>query len=525
MSAGRFKYNNIHVDFEREWNDFQVERANRQTVNEAFSGITETLEFFNRDIITLRRDWLTGSEIEQLEDWWEYVRDGSSFSLWRDKDVVLYLPFEGKSLTDTANATTGTFARNDTALYEDADTKEVEFVAINTARFPEGKFGRGLLMEGTLDNVCTNEEAFNIWDVVTNITATANSTDVKSPIGDNTAERLAPDGVGNPSLYETTGQAIGTTSATFSVWLRALSGSFTVSLEIWDNNTPEILETNSVTVTTEWTRLAVTYISAGDLGARIYRVHMDWENNTNYVLYAWGAQLETKQYKTNYSGNNLDYGRSRSAADSLYYDISSLLTSYDTKWSIGFWIKTPYNYNRHPQGTVDFFKITNSAATGTHTNLYMDSSGNFYANCYKANATSAGNATVSASGYIAANTWVYLVMTVDSTIANGIKLYANGSLIATSASSAFAVAAVARLYLGCNTAAGYEIDSIIDDFIIEKRVLSDGEIYSRYIKNKALGLRRNYYSAVQIVNPNFNPVQRIGGNRYDFEIQLMEVLS
>jgi len=525
MSAGRFKYNSINVDFEREWNDFQIERQDIQVSNVSDAGIRETLEYYNRDIVTLKRSWLTGSEIEQLEDWWEYVRDGSSFSLYKDKDVVLYLPFEGKSLTDTANATTGTFARNDAALYIDSDTQEVEVVTINTARFPAGKFGRGLLMESSLSNVCTNEEAFDSWDNVTNITADDNSTDLKSPIGDNSADKLTPDGVGVPSLYETTAQAIGTTDATFSVWLRCASGTVTVTIGVWDDDVPNVLEEDDVTVTTEWQRFSITHISDSDLGAHVYRCRIDWENNTGYIIYAWGAQLETKRYYTNYSGNNLTYGRSRSAADSLYYDISSLLTSYDSKFSIGFWVKPAYRYSYHSQGTVDFFIITTSGATGTHSNLYMDSSGDFYANCYRANNTSAGNATVSANGHIAANTWVYLVMTVDSTIANGINLYADGVLIDQSASSAFAVPAVGRLYLGCNTSGGYEIDGVIDDFIIEKRVLTVGEIAARYNKNRAMGLRRNYYSAVQIINPNYSPIQRIGGNRWDFEVQLMEVLS
>ena len=131
---------------------------------------------------------------------------------------------------------------------------------------------------------------------------------------------------------------------------------------------------------------------------------------------------------------------------------------------------------------------------------------------------------ISASAF-SANVWHHLVVTLDSTIANGGKIYLNGALLNTSTNSSFVPNTNAtRLYIGSTYSPTYQSNCIFDDINIYKTVLNSSEIKAIYNKNYALGFEQNYWSAVKIINPNFKPIFEIGG-KWNFEVDLIEVLS
>jgi len=515
MSQGRFIYNSINIDFEKNWSNFQVDKKSIQSVSKSVSGITKTLQFYNQDIISLQRTLLTSSEIEQLEDWWEYIRDGSSFELYRDKDMLLYIPFEGKS-SNTSDGNSATFARTGIANVLDPDTGLITQIAASTDRFPDGNFGRGLLIEKAVTNLLDNTEDFTHADwTATDLTATANQ--VISPDGTANADKLAAtNDEGN--IYQDTATAINNTTGTFSIYLKCMQDTVSGEIELQDD-TGTFLNGETFIATTEWQRIEVTYTDSS-ANANNWRAYIEINNNGDEV-YVWGAQLEIgTQYSTTY----IEDAGARNA-ESIYYDVSNLLPYNITSWSIGFWFKSSYNYNNHIQGNARFFTITRSGVSDTHSGLYITSAGNIEVDIYDESDTVAANISYSGGGYIAQDTWCYIVITCDATISNGVKMYLNGTLVGTSSSNSFSVTQGGRLYIGCDISAGDEADGIFDDFIMEKRVLSASEITSRYNSNKAIGMRKNYWSAVKLAESNFNPIQRIGLNRWDFEATFEEVLT
>jgi len=105
------------------------------------------------------------------------------------------------------------------------------------------------------------------------------------------------------------------------------------------------------------------------------------------------------------------------------------------------------------------------------------------------------NETFSVSGIITRNTWHHIAMTLDSTIANGGKLYIDGTLRFTSTNDAFSAAKLGTNFsLGSYLSSPYsmafaEFDELATDKIIGLgSILSDDEILNIY--NKPGGLPR-----------------------------------
>jgi hypothetical protein len=114
MAGGRITYNSIDIDFDREWNSFNLLKAGNLSKVDGMSGVGQTVFFFDRDLITATKSRLSGKETIQLDEFFEYTKDGSSFLFERDRDLGTFINFEGKS-PDTNDETTGTFTRTNVA--------------------------------------------------------------------------------------------------------------------------------------------------------------------------------------------------------------------------------------------------------------------------------------------------------------------------------------------------------------------------------------------------------------------------
>ena len=508
--SGKFTYNNIDVLFDRSWNIFQVEKINNQSVTESISGIQETLEYYNRDLIHLERNFLTGTEVEQLRKWWTYVRDGSSFSLYRDKDFGMEIDFAGKSLVNN-NGNSPTFARTGIANVVDPDTGLLTSIATGTARFPDGNFGRGLLIEGEMTNLLTYTEDFSnaAW-VDTNITVAAST--IPDPEGDITSKSIKLTATADSgTIYQDTATAIGTDSATFSIWLRCLEGTKGVSLQIWDDTgVPKKIE--SFTVTTEWVRYSTTYINAGADGDN-WRAYILMAYSGD-IVYAWGTQLEPKKYATSY----LKDAGTRNV-ESCYYALTT--NNFNNKqFSISFWFNSNWNSSEITAAYNSILWISESGSSDRLISLLaLTDNFELLVKDYEQNTIT----TTTAAYTLLDNTWYHFVLTIDSTISDGVKIYINGVQRNAPSNSAFIPSAFERLYVG--TYSSQYADGTFDDINIWKRVLNLSEIKAIYNKSSAIGTTQNYWSAVKIIEPNFNPIQRLGSTRWNFAVDLMEVLT
>jgi hypothetical protein len=78
--------------------------------------------------------------------------------------------------------------------------------------------------------------------------------------------------------------------------------------------------------------------------------------------------------------------------------------------------------------------------------------------------------------------------------------------------------------LDASAAANYS-DAVYDEIFFTKEILTSGDIQRIANMSHALGFQRNYFSALMMVEPSFNPVKLVGGNKYKFNLLAREVLS
>ncbi len=518
MGYPRLTYNSINVDFDYYFNEFEVTKKEKAGENEALSGVIETIDYFQRKYVRAVKERLTAELIDRLERFYDYVRSGASFSLWRDRNLGLYLSFEGKSLY-SHDGNDATFARTGAAQEEDPDGLVVA-PAENYAKFPAGLYGRGLRIEGIRTNYLIRSEALDTgaaW-TVSNITAAADTTETADPEGANTAEKLTASAA-NARIYQDTTESIGTNDIVFSVWLKAKSYRASgVKLRICTTAGAEIaVETVSPTV--EWARYDVVHESSGNNAVNM-RAEIEVVTNGD-VYYAWGAQLE---YGVDvlYASTYIPTAAATVArgTESCYWTVDNSKFSM-TKGTVSFWIKPPYAYTEG-QSRV-FLKVVNSVPTAIFM-LWRNTTGDLVAQFYTTSGGT-GDACTITDAAITKDAWNHIVVTYDLTAANSIKIYINGALAGTSTNSGHAVLTPAKLYLGSDQTPAYHADAIFDEVLILTEVKELNWVTWAYNYGKSFGYRQNYFSALMLDNPEFSPVLKAGQNKYDFELEAKEVLT
>jgi len=525
MSYPRLQYNSINVDFDIWFNEFSVQRSEKKKENESDGGSIETIDFYERWIVRAVKERLKAELIDQLEEFWRYCKGGASFKLWKDRCLGLYLAFEGKSLrtNDELNAT---FTRSGTANVIDPSTGLVTSIAENYARFPSGKFGRGLLAEGTKQNILTYSEQLNHanW-AATNVTVAANTTETLDPAGTNTAEKLTA-GAANGDLTQNIATAIGTDDGCFSVWLKAQTQIInSVTLYIKDS-AGAILASADCTVTNQWVRYSVAYNNIGN-DANNWRVVIEINTNGD-ILYGWGAQLEVGAHRRFPSGYILTTTAAASRSnESVYWDVTEGLEVGALKGTIAFWIKPEWLYNEGGGAGNDpvrtLLNVVDSAA-GSVLEITRNASSQIVATFYAPDGSTTITTTAAAT-LVTQNTWAHIVLTYDLTQSNMVKLYINGALVNTSTSSPMTIKIVDKIYLGSSDTPDQHADAIFDEVLILMEEKDATWVTWFYNYGRALGYRRNYFSALMLEDGEFNPIIQAGGNIYDFELNAKEVLT
>ena len=525
MSYPRIQYNGINVDFSVHFNEFEAYPIERKSENQSDGGPIETIDYFQRWIVRAVKEMLDPGTVDQLEEMWRYCKGGASFKLWRDRCLGLYLALEGKSLK-THDELDAVFARSGVANVVDPSTGLVTETAENYARFPAGKHGGGLLIEGTKQNILIYSEQLNngAW-AATNITVAADTTETLDPAGGNTAEKLtttAADG----NLTQNVATAIGTNDGCFSVWLKAQTqATSNVTLYIKDS-TGATLASQNCTVTPQWARFSVAYNSPG-ANANNWRVVLEMNNNAD-VMYGWGAQLEVGAHRRFASGyvKTVAAAASRSN-EAVYWDVTEGLEFGPTKGTIAFWIKPEWLFNEGGGGGNDpvrtLLNVVNSAA-GSVLEITRNASSQIVATFTAPDGTTTVTATAAAT-LVTQDTWAHICLTYDLTQSNMVKLYINGALVNTSTSSPMAIKIADKVYLGSSDTPDQHADAVFDEILFLTEEKGAAWVTWLYNYGRALGYRRNYFSALMLDDEEFNPVIHQGGNVWDLELNAKEVIT
>lgn len=525
MGYPRLQYNSINVDFDRHFNELEIYAEEKKSENESDGGAIETIDFFERWKVSAVKERLKAELVDQLQEFWRYCKGGASFKFWNDMCLGLYLAFEGKSLrtNDELNAT---FARSGTAYMTDPSTGLATSIAENYARFPSGKFGRGLLIEGTKQNILTYSEQLNHanW-AATNVTVAANTTETLDPAGGSTSEKLTA-GAANGDLTQNIATAIGTDDGCFSIWLKAQTQSTAgITLYIKDS-AGATLASQDCTITTQWVRYSVAYNSPGN-NANNWRVVIEMNTNGD-IMYGWGAQLEVGAHRRFPSGYILTTSAAASRSnESCYWDITEGLEFGALEGTIAFWIKPEWLYNEGGGAGGDpvrtLLNVVNSAG-GTVLEITRNASSQIVATFYAPDGSTTVTATAAAT-LVTQNTWAHIILTWDLTQTNMVKLYINGALVNTSTNSPMTIKIADKVYLGSSDTPDQHADAVFDEVLFLTEEKDSVFVSWLYGYARALGYRRNYFSTLMLEDGEFNPVIHAGGNIYDFELNAKEVLT
>ena len=522
----RITYNSINIDLSG-WTDFQVTPRQRRFVSQSDSGKVETYNFYNQKFIEANRNNWTPEEKEQLRAFFEYARDGSTFSIERDRNLGCAISFEGKSLK-TNDGTDGTFTRTHVAnadSYLNRSSGLLEYAgAADTPRHPAGKYGDGVLIEGARINYCGRSESFAHadWvDVGTSITQTDGTSDTLDPFGGSNASKIEITSAGGVLKY-VSGQAGTTTDSVFSLWMKnAVGDESNIDIGISDDSSTKA--TNEITMTPDWQRFNVAYNNPGG-GGGFHTALIGTDVNQVATFYVYGAQLEVaaanllfpSQYIQSDAGGTVTRN-----LDLLRYPAANIVNQ--EKGTIAFWMKNPYA-GQSSSGHWVF----NSGTDGTNQHI-----GYYHTTTSHQLRMDDGSGTVrpSVGGALAqtADTWHHYVIVYDAFndthATRNLLLYVDGTLFDDNGATApFNPDAVGTNFsFGCNTYDNSAVNyAMFDDIIIRKDVKDAtwvSEVYNGLRKYKG----QNRFSSVRLTDPD-DAAKWILGDLFEGTIKCEEVL-
>src|SRR3990172_49534 len=493
----RIQYNGINIDFDAVSSWKNVPMKKRSSI-EAESGIKEHLLSYQKERLSAILDFQDAQKIiNELRQFYQFMMDDSTatFKAWRDRQLGGYFPFEGKTLynNDRVNGTY-TQALSSSAMnnsYLDPSTGLLTFVAntANTPRFPAGKFGHGILIEGSRKNELNTD--FSTW-TASNVTVAATTAETKDPEGGVGAAKLTATSAQGTVTF-TTAVVIAAQDAVTSIFLKSSGGTTDIRLAI-RGSTSGNHSSGQLLVPTN-----------GQDGNGFTRYQLNWENGVDTALvgnlevqitifdngatvFAYIPQLEQGADIMGASSVIKGNALTRSAA-SLVYAATNIINR--TRGSISMWFKPQWSYAKHPFACLFHSGVD---TTNRHISFGITNSGTWEVRLYHGNSTNFIQISPSASE-ITQDAWNYIVMTYDSLlISNIVKFYVNGALAAQGGSGAGDASSVGTSFgLGCFNTGGSPAYAVIDDFMAYSEPLTAGEGKYIYELGTALALERSYF--------------------------------
>ena len=226
--------------------------------------------------------YVGSTEITQVRKGDRLVLAPGGDKLWYDSNEIPSLDLRFADRKDLVDAITGSnlinFTRASSATYVDGD---------------------GLIKTATTNLLLQSEDFSTTW--LGTAAVTTNTAD--SPFGELSADTLTYNSVGSNRYQNVT--TASSTTYTFSVWMRATTGTFELKLSrtngvSWSGATVSA----PITLTTTWQRYSLTFTTG--MSDTLSGLVIGNENLTAYTLpatgsiYIWGAQLEQSDTVSEY---------------------------------------------------------------------------------------------------------------------------------------------------------------------------------------------------------------------------------
>jgi len=523
---GRIEFDGNFIDLDRPWSDFQPQRFTKKSEIDMDSGLIETLKFYSKWFINARLNLLDPQEKAQLQRLFEYAEDGSSFTLIRDRSLGTYIPFEG-GINPTAaprglktnDDVDGTFTRTnvaDSAWYLDEGTGLVTLRdGTDVPRFPAGKFGAGIQMDGAAANLITHPSAFDnaAWAKSAGASVAANTAETLDPNGGNTADKITTT-LASAGVSFDTSTAVGNEAA-WGIWLKSSIGNIGAKLLI--EGTGGGTANVAITITPEWQRFPF----ATDTSGFTTNIQFDLQIDSANDLYAWGASgFDSAEFDLGTVGA-LSTSAITRATEKLLFPSANVLDR--EKGTIFIRFKPRWAAADH-----DAAVLFNSGASDSvrHILIRVLATGFIQIIVNKNNSsTQHFSSSFDATSLLVQDSFSDYALTYDSTIANGFLQYVDGVLKDTSSNTAFNINEVQTNFsIGSDLVGGAPAFCAFDEVLILNGVaLTASEIAGLSSLGIGLGVPRNRWT-VQLNDQVWNP-RWLGSNVYDIPLLLKEVLT
>ena len=517
MGLPLIEFGNDVIDFKRHFNEVEITREINKSEFEASSGEIQVDYLYSRNKIRLAKDRLEPGLVQSTNKLIEYLSagEGRTCNLWLDRNIKAYFDFEAKSLKSN-DGIECTFAnRGTSATYIDPVTGLLTTVAPDEMRFPEGRYGRGLLVENNHTNKLLYSAQFDnsVW-TKTNITISANTTETYDPAGQNYANKISLTNTeSNGTIVQNISESIGTNSANFSIFVKSIVINTTIKLRIKDSiNT--ILAEKTYYLTPQWKRYDVDFRNYGN-NTNNWRVEIVLVSDQYYYpIYIWGAQLDIGvDYMRSYIGTyNVPITQ---GAEKISYIPDASHKMDMQAGTIAFWVKFPWLSTA--MRNLLICKMVNNQLEIYQLNgsLYVEFPPYMGSVLYLATG-------ISESWQ---NEWIHIATTWSFPSENyqygTWKLYINGNKVNETGLSGTPLP-LTEILIGCDATKTYNSDAILDDIIILSEILSEERIKQIALSPNALGIGKNYFTNLILDSDEYSPKQIYGGDKYDWELELKE---
>ena len=520
---GRIEFDGNFIDLARPWTDFQARRPLNGSSVQAESGVEQTITKFTQWFINARLNLLDPQEKAQLQRLFEFAEDGNSFTLIRDRNFGAYINYDG-GINPTAaprglktnDDVDGTFTRTDvadSAWYLDEGTGLMTLRdGADVPRFPAGKYGSGLQIDGAAPNLLVNRLSNAAW---TKIGMTAvTTTETLDPAGGNNADKLTATGaLGNAS--QQSGTPVGNNVAT-EFWLKSSIGNVPCRLQVSGTTGTDFIP---ITVTPEWKPFSHSADSSGftgNIAAVLFIV-----NNTD-IVYSWHTPqlFDNAKFSLGTVGPLSTSSSITRNAEGLTFPSANIVNK--KKISIAFWINPRWAFDGQDATSVLYRSGVSDA--NAHVDIIMNTNGDINLGMYRDSGSTRINVTIAGS-FMTQNSFDnHILCTIDSTISNGLKIYYNGSLKVTSSNSLVNISETGTKFsIGSDLVGGASANAVLDDFLITKNILTAADVAGIFNLGIGLGVPRNRWT-VKLADQTWNP-RWLHSDVYDIPLLLKEVLT
>lgn len=535
MAGGLIEYQGIKIKFPRAWNRFNTRNVVSGSDVQAMSGVEKSVFFFDQDFMVAEKELETGQIINEVERFYEYARDGSTFLIEQDRDIGTYISFEGGGNSATVPTITprglltndkvaGTFTRADTAdssWFLDPSTGLMTVVptTANIPRFEAGKYGHGIRIDGAaankIDAPSGDFDAGN-W-APTNITVANDTSETLDPSGANQAAKLTASAA-NGNIEYTSATAVGN-DVTFACWVKCSSGTVAGTLTI--AGTGGGSDTKAYTATTIWTRVFITSDTSGF--TTNLKASIDIDTNTE-IIYLWGTALfDSAKFDLGTVGA-LSAAAVTRGAENLKFSSTDIVNK--TKGTVGGWCKPSFALGELAADAV-LYQCADGASSEVHSQIQFRSAANEIRVLMRKNNDSTVAVTLDGTltGLLTKDAKHHWGFTYDVTIANGIKVYWDGALLNTSSNSAFNISEIGSFIgIGEFVDGSANASWCVNDDIFISKVVKDATWFNHvFNKGRGYGVKRNRWT-VRLAEKNNSIIQRFG-DRTNLVLKMKEVLT